>query len=309
MANNIWRKLMDLQRFAEEGGTSAPPAETGATGPDAATQPQEPQPALRTRRGTPIYAAEPQPAPETTEQSVPAQEEPAETYESLIKGKYKAEYDADVQGIVQNRLRTAKAREAKTQALLEVLGKRYNIDVSNPDMDYEELTAAVVADQKYLEAEAAEQGLSPEQLSTIKKLQYQADQRRAAEQATIQEQRQRALFGRIAREADELRAEYPDMDIRAEIQDPRFMRLMENDVPVRNAYIALHPELMQRAAQQAAQAAQQRVAATIQAGARRPMENGIGGNTASYTEIDVRDPNVRKELRRRAMAGEKVVLP
>lgn len=308
MANIIWRILTNLQLFAEEGGTGGTEsAATGVTGSAAVNQPQEPQPALRTRRGTPIYETE---QPATPEQSVPAQEETVETYESLVKGRFKAEYDADVQGIVQARLRTAKAREAKTAALIKILGDRYGIDVSDADnLDYEGLTQAVVADQKYLETEAAEQGLSTEQLATIKKLQWQVDQQKANEQASIQEQRQRALFGRIAREAEELRNEFPEIDIRNEIQDSRFMGMMETGVPVRNAYIALHPEILQRVTQAAAQQAQQRVAAQVQAGMRRPTENGVGGQTASYTQIDIRDPKVRQELRRRVRAGEKVTLP
>lgn len=311
MAKNRRENLMALQRFAEGGEAQAAPA-TGVTGSGAAIQ-QEPQPALRTRKGTPVYDPAPQQAePEpTTGQTVPA-EVPADTYESLVRGpnaRFKQEYDADVQAIVQNRLRTAKAQQAKVQGLLKVIGERYGIDTSNPDsIDMEELTAAVIADQKYLEAEAAEQGMTPDQLSLIKKLQYQVDQRHVAEQATIEEQRQRALFERIAREADELKSIYPSIDVRNEVQDPRFMSMMQTGVPVKNAYIALHPELMQQVASEAAQAAQQRVAAQIQAGARRPTENGIG-STASYTDIDVRDPKVRQELRRRAMAGEKVILP
>lgn len=312
----IIRRMLSLQRFAEGDGGTAPPAETGVTGAVAAPQTQDPQPALRTRRGTPVYA--PAEAPEEpAQQTVPATEPTADTYESLVKGpnaRFKTEYDRDVQAIVQARLRTAKAQQARTQQLVDVLAKRYGLEPPESQDEeaqrkwWEDLTAATVADQKYLESEAAEQGLTPEQLATIKKLQYQVDLRHHEEQATIEEQRQRALFSRIAREADEIKAEYPTIDIRNEIQNPSFMRLMETGVPVRTAYLALHPELLQQATQAAAQAAQQRVANQIQAGMRRPAENGIGG-TASYAEIDVRDPNVRKELRRRAMAGEKVVLP
>ena len=316
MAKTRRRSLLDLQRFAEEGSIPNASAETGVTGSDAETQTtQDPQPALRTRRGTPIYGASEE-TPDATVpegQAVPVEQPSAETYESLVKGqnaRFKAEYDQDVQAIVQSRLRASKAREAKVQSLLEVLGKRYNIDVSDAaNLDYEELTAAVVADEKYLESEAAEQGLSPEQLATIKRLQWQVDQRKQAEQVSIEDQRRRALFDRIAREAEEAKGEFPSLDIRTEIANPNFIRMMETGVPVRAAYVALHPELMQQVASAAAQAAQQRVSAQIQSGMRRPTENGIGGQSASMTDIDVRDPKVRQELKRRVRAGEKVVLP
>ena len=95
-----------------------------------------------------------------------AQGQQEETFESLIAGKYKQQYDsavgAAVQKAVKQRLKGLGAMKAQIEAMAPVvdrLGVLYGIDTSDPrKIDYAELAQKFGADNRLYEAEAMERG-------------------------------------------------------------------------------------------------------------------------------------------------------
>ena len=115
-----------------------------------------------------------------------------------------------------------------------------------------------------------------------------------------------------------LRAEFPDFRLAEALRDPAFLRLTApaTGVPPRAAWLALHPEAMERRAehrarQQAAEDARRQLALAVSAGSLRPREGG-GQQAAALLESDPRrlSPRARQELRQRildaAARGEKI---
>ena len=95
-----------------------------------------------------------------------AQGQQEETFESLIAGKYKQQYDsavgAAVQKAVKQRLKGQGAMKAQIDAmapLVDQLGVLYGIDTSDPrKIDYAALAQKFSADNRLYEAEAMERG-------------------------------------------------------------------------------------------------------------------------------------------------------
>lgn len=132
-----------------------------------------------------------------------------------------------------------------------------------------------------------------------------------APQQTREDEALRRHFERLTREAEELKRVFPDFDLTRELRDPAFLRLTApgTGVSVKDAFYALHGEDIQRESMRyAAQQAGRRIAASVRAGASRPVENGIQGPSPLVIGIDIRGLNKkqREEYRRRIHGGETI---
>ena len=247
-----------------------------------------------------------------TEQHAASAQEPAadqgeETFDSLIKGKYKADFDAHVQNIVRNRFKANAENEAQLEAykpLMEALGKKFNVDPA----DIEGMTRAVSYDPEELEMEALQRGMSVDSLMTIKKLEAQNEKLTQQQNKSIAEQRMQAHFNQLAQDSEGLKAMYPNFDLMTEMQNPTFARLTAPGVgiSVQQAYELVHmEEIKQQNAKQQALA----YANSVRANGARPSENGLTGDQGAQTVKS--DPNMltsadRAEIKRRVMRGEKI---
>ena len=125
-------------------------------------------------------------------------------------------------------------------------------------------------------------------------------------------QREAALrqhFARLTEQAEELKRTFPDFDLMREMQNPAFLRMTApgTGMSVKDAFYAVHGEDIQRESMQyAAVQAGRRIAASVQAGASRPVENGIRGSAPVSIGFDIRGMNKkqREEYRRRIHNGE-----
>ena len=125
-------------------------------------------------------------------------------------------------------------------------------------------------------------------------------------------QREAALrrhFDGLARQAEELRRTFPDFDLMREMRNPAFLRMTApgTGVSVKDAFFAVHGEDIQRESMRyAAAQAGRRIAASVQAGASRPVENGIQAPAPVMIGVDIRGMNKkqREEYRRRIRSGE-----
>jgi hypothetical protein len=108
---------------------------------------------------------------------------------------------------------------------------------------------------------------------------------------------------------------FPNFDLRTELQNRAFVRMTFPTVgiSVEDAYYAVHRNEIQRAAMQVtAQTVAKKISNDIQAGSRRPNENGTSGQAPSVTTFDYSkaSPEQRAELKARirqaAARGEKL---
>ncbi len=313
LKNHIW-----LQLFADGGAGAGADGGDGGTAAAAgeATQAEQRLPARGKRRENPlanvVYGKQPQAQQEIPAQTDAAEQEgseKAESFEELISGRYKADFEARMQGIIQDRLRGSREREAKTAPIIEQVARRYGMDAKAADFDLAALSDAISGDMSQYESEAAEKGLDVETVAKLHKLETMQEQERArTEQGRIQSH----LEGML-RQGEQLKATYPNFDLEAELKNPQFVRLTAPGVgvDVKTAYEVVHAdELRSQMMQFTAQKAAQKVTASVAANSRRPAENGMSGSAGA---VHKSDPSTftkadRAEIRRRVANGEKIYL-
>ena len=229
-------------------------------------------------------------------------------FEKLIKGDYKDLYDAKVKDTVQKRLKGAKEQTAKLEALspvLEMLGKKYGVDGN----DAEALVKAIEEDNSYFEDEALELGIPVEQLKQIRKMEREnAELKRQMEEQTTRENASK-LYNSWMEQAESAKQIYPQLNLEVEMQNPRFVDLLRNNIDVKTAYQVLHQdEIIPAAMQFTARTVEQKITNNIIANGARPTENGNSSQSASVIKSDVSQLSKadRDEIIRRVARGEKI---
>lgn len=249
---------------------------------------------------------------QTTVQTAPvAQAQQEESFESLIKGRFKADFDSRVQKAVNDRLKSTKRTISRFAPILDVLGQQYGIDVSDPDkVDYDALTRRLTDDKRLYEAEAMEKGIPLETLMHMKQMERQNAALQRENAMAQDEMQRREEFDRIVRQFAEVQAIYPGADLSQELANPDFGRLVSNGVPARTAYEVLHKAEIDAAKTRAvAQAAQQQAVAGIQANGMRPPEAAAAAGAGTPVQFDPSklSRKEREEIRRRVQRGETIV--
>lgn len=226
-----------------------------------------------------------------------------------LKNEYKDLYDAEVQNILTKRLAKSKEKEGKYDALtptLELLGKKYGIDPT----DVNALNRAIEEDDAYYEEEALEKGITVQQLKEIRKMEKENTELK--KQMREQEIRKNAdkLYAKWMEQAESLKSIYPSLDLKAEMQNSKFMDLLKvPSIDVKTAYEVVHKdEIMPAAMHFTAKTVEQKLTNKIIANGARPTENGISSQSASVTKSDVSKLTKadRQEVLRRVARGEKI---
>ena len=256
-----------------------------------------------------VATAEENPTEEKTETTAPARM----SWDEIMADP---EYNKQMQATVQSRLRSAKDAEAKLSKLapaLEVLARRHGLDAEN--MDYDAIAKAINDDDSYYEDLALEKGVT---LETAKRMDQQERERareQKQEQMNLEQQRLQNHFIKLEQQGEELKKVFPSFDLRKELQNPVFARMTNPNVgiSVEDAYYAAHRKEIDAARSQViAQQTMQKASNAIQAGYRRPDENGTSGQSASVTTFDYSKASKeqREALKREIYAakarGEKV---
>ncbi len=313
--------MLSLQVFAEGGAGSAAGGSAGDGG-TAEGQGVTAAAALPQRKGAksnPLadvkYGIQPEEsAPAAEVQQTTEQPDPNAEFDKLIKGQYKQQYDTKVQDTIRSRLKGKDTQIAeltqKQQALepmLEVLYKKHGVEAG----DIAGLVKAIEADDSYFEQEALQKGMSVQQLKEVRRMEQEnADLRRQMEE---QKSKQNAdqLYARWMNQAEEAKKVYPTFDLRSEMNDPEFVKLLRSNVDVRTAYEVLHKdEIIPAAMQFTAKTVESKLAKKIAAGGQRPSENGTGSGSPAMVKSD---PSTwtredRNEVIRRVQRGEKIRL-
>lgn len=234
--------------------------------------------------------------------------DPEKEFEELIKGKYKAQYDARMQDTIQKRLKGSKETVEKYNAvtpILEALGKKYGVDAS----DITALRNALEDDDPNIEKEAIEREMPVQELRKLK----QVERQNAQLIRELQEQKNQESAARLhaiwQQQEQATKQVYPSFNMETELQNPEFVNLISNNVDVRTAYEVLHrDEIIPAAMQFAAQAVEKNISKKIAANGARPNENGMGTQASSVVKSDV--SKLTKfdidEVARRVARGERI---
>jgi hypothetical protein len=303
----LFPMLLNLQLFAEGGGDGGTGAEgaTGATATAAVSQTKGVKNPLADVKYGIQPTEEKAPSPEVTEN--PTEDRNAK-FEALIKGEFKDLYDQRMQDIVQKRLKSSKETVDKYNALtptLEILAKKYGVEATN----IEALNKAIEEDDTYFEEEALEKGITVEQLKAIRKMEREnAELKRQMEEQNRKENANK-LYSQWMEQAEKTKQVYTSFDLRAEMQNPKFVDLLRSNIDVRTAYEVIHKdEIIPAAMQFTAKAVEQKIANKIIANGARPAENGNSSQSASVVKSDVSTLTKadRAEVNRRVLRGEKI---
>lgn len=320
-------KWLNLQLFAGEGAGDggADGAATGDTNADAGHQRllELGVPADKIRKNRAYKVNTPAAKPAAAEQSAAQEQKPEqaaaaenpteEQTETPARLSWKEimadpEYNAEMQATIQARLRTAKDAEEKLGKLtpaLELLARQHGQDPAN--IDYDALAQAISNDDSLYEQKALEMGIPVETARKIDQMERDAER----QQRTLEQQKFQQHIESLERQAEEMKKVFPNFDLRTELQNQAFARLTAPNSPVsvEDAYYAVHRKELQTAAMQVtAQKVAQKISNDIQAGSRRPDENGTSGQAPSVTTFDYRSmsPQQREALKKRIRSGEKI---
>lgn len=234
-----------------------------------------------------------------------------ESFEDLIAGRYKADYEKRVKAAVNERLKGTKKTIQRFTPIMDVLGQRYGMDTADMEkVDFEALAQKLTEDKSFYEQEALERGIPVEELTERKRLELENTALRRTNAQALEEQRNREGFERLRQQFEEVRATYPGADLGMELENENFGRLVANGVPARTAYEVIHmQELDQIKARAAAQVATQQAVASIQANGLRPQEGGTGTNQTPITFDPTKlTRQQREDIRKRVRRGERIVL-
>ena len=306
MKNNSFIPMLSLQLFAEGGAGDGGTAQGQGVTAEAASQQTKgvKNPLADVKYGIQEGAA---PAAEV-QQTTEVQTDPEAEFEKLIKGQYKAQYDARMQDTIQKRLKGTKETVDKYNALqpvLETLAKKHGVDAS----DIEALQKAIEADDYYFEEEALEKGITVQQLKQIRSMEREnADLKRQMQEQQTRENADK-LYAGWMNQAEEAKKVYPSFDLRAEMNNPKFVDLLRSNIDVRTAYEVLHKdEIIPAAMQFTAKTVESKIAKKIAANGARPAENGMSSGSAAVVKSDVSQLSRadREEIRKRVARGEKI---
>ena len=327
-------KWLNLQLFAGEGAGGDGGADGAAQGETSADAGRQrllelgvPEAKIRKNRAYKVNTPAQKPAAEAVQDSAKEQKpEQAATAENPTEeNKTNAptrmsweeimadpEYNKQMQSVVQSRLRSAKGAEetlGKLTPALELLARQHGQDPAN--IDYDALVKAISDDDSFYEDKALEMGVSVETARKIDQQERDTTRKQREEQRTLEQQKVDNRFNQIYQQSEEIKKTFPNFDLKTELQNPVFARMMAPDMPftVDDAYYAVHRNEIQSAAMQVtAQTVAKKISNAIQSGSRRPNENGTSGQAPSVTTFDYRSmsPEQRKSLKDRIRSGEKI---
>jgi hypothetical protein len=229
-----------------------------------------------------------------------------ETFDSLIKGKYKDDYDKKVQAAINRRLKNVKAAEDNLNTIapmLKTLANYYGVDSS----DYAALAGAVANDDSYYEKLAAEKGIDTALAKEITLMQAENESLNEYRQRAEEEERARERLNVWIQQAEAMKEIYPSFDLRTELENPDFVKLLESGIDVRTSFEVNHrDEIMSGFGQAVAKNVEKKVVNSVKANGLRPTENGVSASPSQNTKVNVSaltDEQI-DEINRKVLMGE-----
>lgn len=306
-----------LKRSSREEGSPSQSAQSAASSPEGGALGSEEKSELDEEAAENQNEAEGKDGEEKGEGKTKSPEERRKAFGELLRGEY-----ADLtEELMQNAVTEATRRlEASTamKGLMQALQEKYGTDANDLVALTEAVRSGAVKDDAYYEKLAMEKGVSTRTARELDKLESQNKHLTEQQQMIQQMERQRAQQARIAelqagwdREAEQLKAQYPDFNMAEVLANPEVEKMMRSGVSMTNAYRSAYFDHILKQ-QQAATARQveQGVVNRMQQRNARPGENGTRPGGAVQTKIDVSHMSRKEmeEMEKRVMRGEVITL-
>lgn len=304
-----------LKRSSREEGSPSQSAQSAASSPEGGALGSEEKSELDEEAAENQNEAEGKDGEEKGKTKSP--EERRKAFGELLRGEYADLTEELMQNAVTEATRRLEASPAM-KGLMQALQEKYGTDASDLMALTEAVRNGAVKDDAYYEKLAMEKGVSTKTARELDKLESQNKQLTEQQQLIRQMERQREQQARIAelqagwdREAEQLKAQYPDFNMAEVLANPEVEKMMRSGVSMTNAYRSAYFDHILKQ-QQAATARQveQGVVNRMQQRNARPGENGTRPGSAVQTKIDVSHMSRKEmeEMERRAMRGEVITL-
>ena len=306
-----------LKRSSREEGSPSQSAQSAASSPEGGALGSEEKSELDEEAAENQNEAEGNDGEEKGEGKTKSPEERRKAFGELLRGEYADLTEELMQNAVTEATRRLEASPAM-KGLMQALQEKYGTDANDLVALTEAVRNGAVKDDAYYEKLAMEKGVSTKTARELDKLESQNKQLTEQQQLIRQMERQREQQARIAelqagwdREAEQLKAQYPDFNMAEVLANPEVEKMMRSGVSMTNAYRSAYFDHILKH-QQAATAKQveQGVVNRMQQRNARPGENGTRPGGAVQTKIDVSHMSRKEmeEMEKRVMRGEVITL-
>lgn len=305
---------LNLQMFAEGGGDGAGAATGAEAGSENGTSAGAENSAKK-GKGSPLSdvvygkqtASQDSIADPTPADTASTAKTKSQSFEELIRGEYKDEFNARTQNIINKRFKETKGLQEQLEAMspiMNMLSEKYGVNANDPAA----LQKALDDDESFYEQEAMEKGLTVEQLKELKSLQRENEAFKKAEKEAETKRHGDQIYAQWMKEAEDLKAKYglTNFDFRTEVQNEDFANLLRANVSVESAYKAIHmDDMLGGAMAQTASAVREKMANSIASRNGRPSENATSPSSSQVFKRDVNSLTKadREEISRRVARG------
>lgn len=304
-----------LKRSSREEGSPSQSAQSAASSPEGGALGSEEKSELDEEAAENQNEAEGKDGEEKGKAKSP--EERRKAFGELLRGEYADLTEELMQNAVTEATRRLEASPAM-KGLMQALQEKYGTDANDLVALTEAVRNGAVKDDAYYEKLAMEKGVSTRTARELDKLESQNKHLTEQQQMIQQMERQRAQQARIAelqagwdREAEQLKAQYPDFNMAEVLANPEVEKMMRSGVSMTNAYRSAYFDHILKQQQAAtAQQVEQGVVNRMQQRNARPGENGTRPGSAVQTKIDVSHMSRKEmeEMEKRVMRGEVITL-
>lgn len=304
-----------LKRSSREEGSPSQSAQSAASSPEGGALGSEEKSELDEEAAENQNEAEGKDGEEKGKTKSP--EERRKAFGELLRGEYADLTEELMQNAVTEATRRLEASPAM-KGLMQALQEKYGTDASDLVALTEAVRNGAVKDDAYYEKLAMEKGVSTRTARELDKLESQNKHLTEQQQLIRQMERQREQQARIAelqagwdREAEQLKAQYPDFNMAEVLANPEVEKMMRSGVSMTNAYRSAYFDHILKQQQAAtAQQVEQGVVNRMQQRNARPGENGTRPGGAVQTKIDVSHMSRKEmeEMEKRVMRGEVITL-
>ena len=306
-----------LKRSSREEGSPSQSAQSAASSPEGGALGSEEKSELDEEAAENQNEVEGKDGEEKGEGKTKSPEERRKAFGELLRGEYADLTEELMQNAVTEATRRLEASPAM-KGLMQALQEKYGTDANDLVALTEAVRNGAVKDDAYYEKLAMEKGVSTRTARELDKLESQNKHLTKQQQMIQQMERQRVQQARIAelqagwdREAEQLKAQYPDFNMAEVLANPEVEKMMRSGVSMTNAYRSAYFDHILKQ-QQAATARQveQGVVNRMQQRNARPGENGTRPGGAVQTKIDVSHMSRKEmeEMEKRVMRGEVITL-
>ena len=306
-----------LKRSSREEGSPSQSAQSAASSPEGGALGSEEKSELDEEVAENQNEAEGKDGEEKGEGKTKSPEERRKAFGELLRGEYADLTEELMQNAVTEATRRLEASPAM-KGLMQALQEKYGTDANDLVALTEAVRNGAVKDDAYYEKLAMEKGVSTRTARELDKLESQNKHLTEQQQMIQQMERQRVQQARIAelqagwdREAEQLKAQYPDFNMAEVLANPEVEKMMRSGVSMTNAYRSAYFDHILKQQQAAtAQQVEQGVVNRMQQRNARPGENGTRPGGAVQTKIDVSHMSRKEmeEIEKRAMRGEVITL-